>query len=124
MYFKCHGRKPVGIYFSMLALREKRGSHLPMNTSLGRAFGGREQEYLADIGGVESTSLAESQMVNDSTWCDFLILLLDFQLSTKRQIVRKGKPVASIELRMRLAAPGAKITIVGPQARHPRKDFR
>ena len=74
------------------------------NTKLGRAFRAREREYLADMGGEESASLAERQLANDSTWCDFIIATMDYQLQSKKQLIRKGKPHPLIELRMRVAA--------------------
>jgi hypothetical protein len=91
-----------GLY-SLLALRVQ-GSRPPGNTRLGRAFRAREREYLDDMGGEEKASLAERQLANDNTWCDFIIATMDFQLQNKRQLIRKGKPHPLIELRMRVAA--------------------
>jgi hypothetical protein len=89
--------------YSLLAIRTK-GSRPNGNTKLGRAFRAREREYLLDIGGEENASLAERQIANDNTWCDFLIATMDCQLENKRQLVRKGKPHPLIDLRMRIAA--------------------
>jgi hypothetical protein len=91
-----------GLY-SLVALSAK-GSRPPGNTRLGRAFKARELEYLEDMGGEENSSLAERQLANDNTWCDFIIATMDFQLQNKRQLIRKGKPHPLIELRMRVAA--------------------
>ena len=89
--------------YSLLAMRTK-GLRPNGNTKLGRAFRAREREYLRDMGGEENASLAERQIANDNTWCDFLIATMDCQLENKRQLVRKGKPHPLIDLRMRIAA--------------------
>jgi hypothetical protein len=89
--------------YSLLAMRTKGRPN--GNTKLGRAFRARERDYLRDmVGGEENASLAERQLANDSTWCDFIIATMDFQLQGKRQLTRKGKPHPLIELRMRVAA--------------------
>jgi hypothetical protein len=89
--------------YSLLAMRIK-GLRPNGNTKLGRAFRAREREYLRDMGGQENASLAERQVANDNTWCDFLIATMDCQLENKHQLVRKGKPHPLIDLRMRIAA--------------------
>jgi hypothetical protein len=88
--------------YGLLALRSKGRPN--GNTKLGRAFRSREREYLADLGGEQNASLAERQLANDNTWCDFIIATMDFQLQGKRQLTRKGKPHPLIDLRMRVAA--------------------
>jgi hypothetical protein len=89
--------------YSLLALRTK-ANRPNGNSKLGRAFRAREREYLADMGGEQNASLAERQLANDNVWCDLLIATMDFQLETKRQLIRKGKPHPLIDLRMRIAA--------------------
>ena len=59
---------------------------------------------MQDIGGEGQASLAERQLANDNTWCDFIIATMDHQLQGKRQLIRKGKPHPLIDLRMRVAA--------------------
>jgi hypothetical protein len=88
--------------YSLLAMRTKGRPN--GNTKLGRAFRAREREYLSDMGGEQHASLAERQLANDNTWCDFIIATMDFQLQNKRNLVRKGKPHPLIDLRMRVAA--------------------
>jgi hypothetical protein len=91
-----------GVY-SVLAMRAK-GGRPNGNTKLGRAYRAREREYLADMGGEENTSLAERQLVSDSTWCDFVLATIDYQLQDKTRLTKKDRPHPLIDLRMRVAA--------------------
>jgi hypothetical protein len=87
--------------YSLLAIRTK--GKPDGNTKLGRAFRSQELEYMRDMGGEENLSLAQRQIANDNVWCDFLIAAMDFELSTKKRLTRKGKPHPLIDLRIRVA---------------------
>ena len=77
--------------YSLLAMRTKGRPN--GNTKLGCAFRAREKEYLRDISGDEKTlSLAQHQLANDNVWCDFILSTVEYQLSGKRQLTRKGRP--------------------------------
>jgi hypothetical protein len=88
--------------YALLAIRTKGKPN--GNTKLGRAFRARELEYMADMGGERTLSLAQRQTAADCTWCDLLIATMDNELATKKRLTRKGKPHPLIDLRMRTAA--------------------
>jgi len=89
--------------YSLLAMRTSR-DRPSLETRLGRAFKAAEQEYVRDLGGEESMSRAMRQLINDTTWCDFFVATLDYQIQDRRQFTRDGKPIPIIELRMRIAS--------------------
>jgi hypothetical protein len=88
--------------YALLAIRTKGRPN--GNTKLGRAFRAQELQYMRDMGGEETLSLAQRQIAADNVWCDLLIATMDNELATKKRLTRKGKPHPLIDLRIRIAS--------------------
>jgi hypothetical protein len=88
-----------GVY-GLMTLRKS--GKLDGRTAFGRQFSQREQEYICALGN-DPTPMLE-RIVNDTTWTDFYLVLIDDYLSQLKRLTRKGRAHPLLDLRIRLAA--------------------